>query len=60
VGVDRDDHRSSWDAPPEVSPDNTRAYVVHNGGKMVTAVDTATNTVIGSITSDQVGGVVSR
>jgi YVTN family beta-propeller protein/VCBS repeat-containing protein len=40
----------------KVSPDNSRAYVVHDGGKMVTVIDTATNTVIGSITSDQVGG----
>ena len=39
-----------------VSPDNTRAYVMHDGGNMVTVVDTTTNTVIGSITSAQVGG----
>jgi YVTN family beta-propeller protein len=38
-----------------VSPDG-RAYVVHEGGKFVTVIDTATNTVIGSINSDQVGG----
>ena len=39
-----------------VSPDNTRAYVMHDGGNMVTVVDTTTNTVIESITSAQVGG----
>jgi YVTN family beta-propeller protein len=38
-----------------VSPDG-RAYVVHDGGKTVTVIDTATNTVIGSISSDQIGG----
>jgi YVTN family beta-propeller protein len=40
----------------DFSADNTRAYVVHNGGNSVTVIDTATNTVIGSITSDQIGG----
>ena len=40
----------------KVSADNTRAYVVHNGGKSVTVIDTATNTVIGSINSSQIGG----
>ena len=40
----------------EFSADNTRAYVVHNGGKSVTVIDTATNTVIGSISSSQIGG----
>ncbi len=40
----------------EVSPDGSRAYVVHDGGKIVTVIDTGTNTVIGTITSDQIGG----
>jgi YVTN family beta-propeller protein/VCBS repeat-containing protein len=40
----------------KVSADNTRAYVVHDGGHTVTVIDTATNTVIGSIASGQIGG----
>ncbi len=39
-----------------VSADNERAYVLHQGGKTVTVIDTATNTVIGSIASSQIGG----
>ncbi|WP_246228737.1 DUF5074 domain-containing protein [Mycolicibacterium psychrotolerans] len=39
-----------------VSADGTRAYVVHEGGKTVTVIDTATNMVIGSIASSQLGG----
>jgi len=39
-----------------VSPDNRRGYVVHEGGKLFTIVDLTTNTVIRSVTSDQVGG----
>jgi YVTN family beta-propeller protein len=38
------------------SPDGSRAYVAHDGGKTVTVIDTATNTVIGSILSSQIGG----
>ncbi len=38
------------------SADGTRAYAAHPGGKSVTVIDTATNTVIGTITSDQIGG----
>lgn len=40
----------------QVSPDGSRAYVVHSGGTTVTIIDTTTNTVIGSISSSQVGG----
>ena len=39
-----------------VSPDNSRAYVVHNGGKTVTVINTATNAVIDSIESSEIGG----
>jgi DNA-binding beta-propeller fold protein YncE len=40
----------------KVSNDNKRGYVVHNGGKTVTVVDLTNNTVIGSISSSEVGG----
>jgi YVTN family beta-propeller protein len=40
----------------KVSADGTRGYVVHDGGQTVTVVDLTTNTVIGSISSGQVGG----
>jgi YVTN family beta-propeller protein len=39
-----------------VSPDGTRAYVTESDGKTVTVIDTATNTVLGSFTTDQTGG----
>jgi YVTN family beta-propeller protein len=36
-----------------VSPDGTRAYVTQSDGKTVTVIDTRTNTVIGTVTTDQ-------
>ena len=38
-----------------VSADNTRAYVVHSGGQFVTVIDLSTNTVVGTIASEQTG-----
>ena len=36
-----------------VSADGSRAYVTHSDGKTVTVIDTATNQVIGTFTTDQ-------
>jgi YVTN family beta-propeller protein len=39
-----------------LSPDGRRAYVTHSDGKTVTVVDTSTNTVIGTFTTDSTSG----
>ena len=39
-----------------LSPDGSRAYVTSWDGKTVTVVNTTTNTVIGTFTTDQSGG----
>ncbi len=39
-----------------VGADGARAYAVHPGGKSITVIDTAANSVIGSIPSSQLGG----
>ena len=36
-----------------VSTDGSRAYVTHADGKTITVIDTTTNTVIGTFTTDQ-------
>ena len=39
-----------------VSTDGSRAYVTHSDGKTVTVIDTATNAVLGTFTTDPTGG----
>jgi YVTN family beta-propeller protein len=40
-----------------VSPDGSRAYVTHLDSKSVTVIDTESNAVLGTFTTDQTGGV---